>query len=260
MVITKMGKEYPKAGEEVECFNYPFGAVKEGVLNAVYHKDYKENAPVEIRIKPKGMEIISWPGPLPPLDNQKLKLGEVAVRRYRNPGLGHFLKQMRLVRGKGTGLEKISFLMENNGNPAPVFETDKKRKYFKVFLPIHPKFAPQDPVLEMRPKPLKGIHEIVQSLSIVCPKSIDLKTAVLVLLTARQEVSSQELMFRLNQTNKNRFLKNFVKPLVALNLLEYTVAAKPTSGKQKYFITDQGRAIIEEGFVLKEKQDITHKA
>jgi hypothetical protein len=82
-------------------------------------------------------------------------------------------------------------------------------------------------------------------LSIVCPKSIDFKTAVLVLLTARQEVSSQELMFRLNQTNKNRFLKNFIRPLAALNLLEYTVAAKPTSGKQKYFITDQGRALVE---------------
>ena len=240
-----MGKEYPKAGEEAECFNYPFGAVKEGVLNAAWHRDYKENAPIEIRIKPKGMEIISWPGPLPPLDNQKLKLGEVSLRRLRNPGLGYFLKQMRVVRGKGTGLEKISFLMENNGNHAVVFETDKKRKYFKVFLPIHPKFAPQDPVLEIHSKPLKGIHEIVLSLSQACPKYMDVRNAALLLLTAQDPVSLEGLMFKLNQTNKSRFRKSFIKPLMSLGWLEYTLPHKPRSGRQKYVITDQGRTLVE---------------
>ena len=194
------------------------------------------------------MEIISWPGPLPPLDNQKLKLGEVSLRRYRNPGLGHFLKQMRLVRGKGTGLEKMRFLMENNGNPAPVFETDKKRRFFRIFLPIHPKFAPQGPVLETQPKPLKEINEIVLSLSQACPKAIDIRNAALLLLTAQEPVSLEDLMFKLNQTNKSRFRKGFIKPLMKSGFLEYTISQKPRSGKQKYVITERGRGIIEEGF------------
>jgi ATP-dependent DNA helicase RecG len=149
------------------------------------------------------------------------------------------------VRGKGIGLEKISFLMKNNGNPAVVFETDKKRKYFKVFLPIHPKFVPQDPILEIQPKPLKGIHEIVLSLSQVCPKHIDVKNAALLLLTAQEPVSLEDLMFKLNQTNKSRFRKSFIKPLMSLGLLEYTISQKPRSGKQKYVITEQGRALVE---------------
>ncbi len=248
MIITKMVKESPKANEEWGYFNYPIKAVEEALINAVYHRDYKENAPVEIRIKPKGMEIISWPGPLPPLDNQKLKLGDVSLRRYRNPGLGHFLKQMRLVRGKGTGLEKMRFLMENNGNPAPVFETDKKRRFFRIFLPIHPQFAPQGPVLETQPKPLKEINEIVLSLSQVCPKAIDIRNAALLLLTAQEPVSLESLMFKLNQTNKSRFRKGFIKPLMKSGFLEYTISQKPRSGKQKYVITERGRGIVEKGF------------
>jgi len=252
MVISKMGEESPKASEQWEYFNYPIKAVEEALINAVYHRDYKENAPIEIRIKPTGMEIISWPGPLPPLDNQKLKLGEVSLRRLRNPGLGHFLKQMRLVRGKGTGLEKIRFMMENNGNPAPAFETDKKRRFFRIFLPIHPKFASQGSVLETQPKPLKGIHEIVLSLSQACPKEMDIKNAALLLLTAQEPVSLEDLMFKLNQTNKSRFRKGFIKPLMSLGWLEYTLPHKPTSEKQKYIVTQQGRSVVEEDFVKKD--------
>lgn len=247
MVISKMGEEIPKANSQWECFNYPLKAVEEALINAIYHKLYKENAPIEIRIKPKGMEIISWPGPLEPLDNQKLKLGEVSLRRLRNPGLGYFLKQMGLVRGKGTGLDKIRFLMENNGNPTPIFETDKKRRFFRVFLPIHPKFASAGPVLETRPKMLKGINEIVLRLSQDCPKDIDIKDAALILLTAQEPVSLEDMMFKLSQTNKSRFRKSFVKPLMFLGWMEYTLPHKPTSEKQKYIITEKGRGIIENG-------------
>ncbi len=246
MVITKIGKEHPKASEDTESFNYPFAAVKEALINAVFHRDYKENAPIEIRIKPKGIEIISFPGPLPPLDNQKLKIMAISVRRIRNPALGHFLKQMGFVQGKVTGLEKICFLMQNNGNPAPTFETDKKRRFFKVFLPIHPEFASQEPVLGPRPKPARGIYEIVLSLSQVCPKSLDLKMAALVLLTAREKVSLEDLMFKLNQTNKSRFRNDCIKPLMAFDYLQYTRPDRPKHGKQKYILTPKGRALIED--------------
>ena len=260
MVIAKMGKEYPKPSVKVEYFNYPFEAVKEALINAVYHSDYKENSPIEIKMTPKGMEIISWPGPLPPLDNQRLKSMELSVRRVRNPLLGHFLKQMRLIHGKVTGLEKIGYLMKNNGNPPPVFETDKKLKYFKVFLPVHPKFAPKPDVLEVQARPVKEINEIVLTLSQACPKLVpsmgqvggkdtDIKSAAMILLAAQEERSLEDLMFKLSHTNKSRFRKSFIKPLMALGWLEYTLPQKPTSEKQKYLITQDGRRIIEQGHV-----------
>jgi len=244
MVISKITERRPRAGQRLEYFNYPFKAIQEALINAVYHRSFKENAPIEVRVLPKGIEIISWPGPLPPLDNQKLKLKDLSARMYRNPLLGFFLKQLRMVRGKATGLEKISSWMQNNGNPSPSFTTDKKLKYFKVFLPIHPQFAPNLSNSGPLPKPIKEINKIVPRLYQVCPKNIDLKNAVLVLLTAQKEVSLEELMFKLNQTNKTRFRNSLIKPLMDIGLLEYTITHKPKSGKQKYIITEKARADI----------------
>lgn len=243
-VIAKITERGTKVGEKREYFNYPLKAIQEAVINAAYHRSFKENAPIEVRVLPKGIEIISWPGPLPPLDNQKLKLKDLSARMYRNPLLGFFLKQLRMVRGKATGIEKICSWMKNNGNTPPTFETDKKLKFFKVFLPIHSKFAPNQPVLEQTVCPIIEINEIVPRLYQVCPKNIDVKNAALVLLTSQTESSLEELMFKLNQTHKTRFRNNFIKPLMVLGLLEYTIAHKPKSGKQKYVISDQGRAMI----------------
>jgi len=246
MVITKAGKERPKAGEDHESFNYPFGALKEAVINAVLHRDYRENDPVHIRILPKGIEIVSFPGPLAPLDNQKLKNREVSSSRRRNPNLGHFFKQLDLSQGKAGGLERMDFLMNNNGNPAPAIETDKKLNFFKVFLPIHPQFAPPACLETLPQESSKDIHEIVLRLSQACPKDMDLKTAALILLTAREKVGLQTLMFRLEFTNKTRFRTNFIKPLMALGWLKYTLPERPRSGKQKYTLTPKGRALIED--------------
>ena len=246
MVITKIGKERPKQGEDHESFNYPFGALKEAVINAVLHRDYRENDPVHIRISPKGIEIISFPGPLAPLDNQKLKIREISASRRRNPNLGHFFKQLDLSQGKTGGLERMDFLMTNNGNPFPSIETDRKLNFFKVFLPIHPQFAPPACLETLPQESSKEICEIVLRLSQVCPKDMDLKTAVLILLTAREKVGLQELMFKLDFTNKTRFRNGFIKPLMALGWLKYTLPDKPRSGKQKYILTSKGRALIED--------------
>ena len=70
--------------------------------------------------------------------------------------------------------------------------------------------------------------------------------AALVLLTAREKVSLEDLMFKLNQTNKSRFRNDCIKPLMVLDYLQYTQADRPNSGKQKYILTPKGRALIED--------------
>lgn len=245
MIISKITEKTVKGVQAQEYFNYPIKAIEEAIINAEYHRCTKDMTPIEVRVMPKGIEIISWPGPMPPLDNQKLKLKDLSGRMYRNPLLGFFLKQLRMARGKATGIEKIHSWMESNGNPTPSFETDRNLKYFKVFLPIHPKFAPKQPVLEARPRSLKKFSDIVLSLYQVCPKIIDLKNAALVLLLAQEAISLETLMFKLNQTHKTRFRNSFIKPLMGLSLLEYTIADKPKSGKQKYILSIVGKNILE---------------
>ena len=39
--------------------------------------------------------------------------------------------------GRSTGIPKVLRVMEENGSPAPEFETDEDRTYFLIRLPVH---------------------------------------------------------------------------------------------------------------------------
>lgn len=50
--------------EEAERhYNYPYNALEEAVVNAVFHKSYREAEPVEIRVYVDCIQIINYPGP-----------------------------------------------------------------------------------------------------------------------------------------------------------------------------------------------------
>jgi len=54
--------------------------------------------------------------------------------------LGEFLKERHLTEGRSTGIPTIIRELEKNNSPAPRFETDDERSYFKTTLKIHPEF------------------------------------------------------------------------------------------------------------------------
>ncbi|MEO1083332.1 MAG: ATP-binding protein, partial [Acidobacteriota bacterium] len=59
----------------------------------------------------------------------------------RNRRIGELLKDLRLAEGRGTGVPKIRRSMEENGSPAPSFDFDIDRTYFRVTLPAHPEYV-----------------------------------------------------------------------------------------------------------------------
>lgn len=119
-------------------YNFPEIALKEALVNAVYHKDYSQNKPIEVSVKPDRIQILSFPGLITPVKIGDLKKGLVQIRTYRNKRLGDFLKGLHLIEGCCTGIPKIVRAMKKNGSPQPVFKTDKKCSYFLTILPVHP--------------------------------------------------------------------------------------------------------------------------
>src|SRR5690606_9644106 len=112
--------------------------------NAVYHKSYELGSPIEIQVWPDKIEILSYPGPVPPVNAKILKSQKrVVAREYRNRRIGDFLKELHLTEGRGTGFPTIYRAMERNGSPKPVFETDDST-YVLVTLPIHEYFTTSD--------------------------------------------------------------------------------------------------------------------
>jgi ATP-dependent DNA helicase RecG len=147
----------PTKAEAIRFFSYPYTAIEEALVNAVYHKSYEIDAPIEVRIELDRIDIISYPGPLPPLNKDNINDAIVISKRYRNRRIGDFLKELKLTEGKNTGFRKIRSAMQNNGSPAPVFITDDDRVQFITRLKIHPKFEPlNEPISEPISEPIKS--------------------------------------------------------------------------------------------------------
>jgi ATP-dependent DNA helicase RecG len=113
-------------------FNYPKDALKEALANAVYHKGYDSREPIEVRVLPDRIEILSHPGADRSISIEGLKNYRLASRRYRNRRIGEFLKELGLTEGRNTGVHKMLKSLKDNGSPAPLFETDEERLYFMV--------------------------------------------------------------------------------------------------------------------------------
>ena len=93
MMIEEKVVKVDGRAEDDRFYNYPYNALEEAVVNAVLHKNYKEDVPVENRIYVDQIQIINFPGPDQYIDMEKFAVGKVRARRYRNPKIGDFLQE-----------------------------------------------------------------------------------------------------------------------------------------------------------------------
>ncbi|MDR1496929.1 MAG: putative DNA binding domain-containing protein [Puniceicoccales bacterium] len=116
---------------------YPMSAVREALVNAVYHKGYDyPPEPIKVYLYPDRMEITSYPGPMPGINHEHfLPNAIMPLVPARNRRIGEFLKELELAESRGTGLSKIHRSMHDNGSPPPTFDFDENRSYFRVTLP-----------------------------------------------------------------------------------------------------------------------------
>ena len=125
--------------EAIRFWNYPYDALEEAVVNALYHRDYSQHEPVEITIEPEGILILNCPGPDRSIPMTAIEKGDnLKSRRYRNRRLGEFLKELNLTEGRATGIPTIQDELRKNGSDKAVIETDEDRTYFLSDIPCHP--------------------------------------------------------------------------------------------------------------------------
>ena len=129
--------------EEVSyaCVTYPERALREAVVNAVYHRGYEADHcdPIKVHMRPDCIEIISYPGPHPSLKPEHFRDGTKRPSvPARNRRIGNHLKQLKLAEARYTGVNTIFKTMKRNENATPSFDFDAS--YFQVTLPGHPKY------------------------------------------------------------------------------------------------------------------------
>jgi len=130
----------PNRAEADRFFNYPYEALEEVLVNSVFHKSYRIQEPVEIRVYVDCIKVINYPGPEHSISLDDLKAGRAIARHYRNRRIGDFLKEIDLSERKSTGITKILRRLEANGSPPPEFETNDGRDYLIVTVRQHESF------------------------------------------------------------------------------------------------------------------------
>ena len=115
--------------ERIEKQDYPEGALREALLNALVHRDYSFSGSVIINVNDEKMEFISIGGLLPGLSIDDIRIG---ISQPRNKKLAEVFHRLHLIESYGTGIRKIYKLYENCPLQ-PVIEATPNA--FKITLP-----------------------------------------------------------------------------------------------------------------------------
>ncbi len=103
--------------QRVESWPVPSAALREALLNAVSHKDYSSNIPIQISVYPDKLMI--WnPGQLPP-DWTIRQLMEKHASLPFNPDIANVFFRAGMVESWGRGFERIMQACKDAGIPAP---------------------------------------------------------------------------------------------------------------------------------------------
>lgn len=142
MIVRQKVEKIADRAEAKRIYNYPYRAIEEAVVNALYHRSYQEREPVEISIMPDCIEIVNYGGADWSIKLEDLQAGKrIYSRRYRNRRLGDFLKELDLTEGRGTGIPTIKSELKKNGSGDAYYESDEHRTYFFIRIPCHNEFV-----------------------------------------------------------------------------------------------------------------------
>ncbi len=216
---TTMLQKVPNQLETEHIVSFPYEAMKEALVNAVYHRSYEyPPEPIKVYLYPNSMEITSYPGPVRGIEMEHLqKYGKLPRVPNRNRRIGEFLQELKLAEGRYTGILKICRKMKENGSPEPIFEFDRDRTYFSVILPAHPKYIIIHSLRESAYLWATGEHQsAINNLKRAYKqiKSDTLLAQIIEYYTDLKDFTSAEQLFK-NEKENNEILGKYV-PSIAI--------------------------------------------
>lgn len=257
-VISEQVIKHADKAEADRFYNYPFEAIEESLSNAVYHKSYAHGAPIEIQVFPDKITILSYPGPVPPVNKEVLSTQKrIIAREYRNRRIGDFLKELRLTEGRGTGLPAIYDALEDNGSPKPIFETDDAN-YVLVTIPIHNEadnganneaiyvsFKDIEEIIAFSNGVNNGaINEAINGAKAIIDREIHSRV-IDVLTVAADWIKRADLFKALDLSNQSTNRKKYLDPLLSIGWIKMEYPEIQTHPEQRYRITQAGTKMLQ---------------
>ncbi len=207
----------PNAQGRDERLELPESALREALVNAIAHRDYRSTANVQVYIFQNRVEIVT-PGGLP-AGMREEDLGSKSVPR--NPLLFSMLYRMKLVEQIGSGIRRIRDACLEHGVTEPAIEVSPDWLTVTFPRPVEPIAPHVTPHLTPHVTPHVG--RLVAAL--------------------RGEMSRADLMRVMGLADRRHFVRTYLRPGLGAGLVEMTLPDSPTSRSQKYRLTDLGRHV-----------------
>ncbi len=219
------GRILPNVFERVDDPLYPPAALREALANAICHRDYSiGGGTISVAIYDDRLEISST-GVLP-FDLTPEDLTRPHASRPWNPLIARAFYRRGIIETWGRGTLKMREITVAAGLPPPEFECQQGE--------VIVRFRPAEGRMIGPPTPQVGT------------KSAPSRHQVEILAKCLKEQPLVELMAIVGRSDRTKFRRQVLGPLLAEGLLEMTIPDKPRSSRQRYLLTEKGRAWLEE--------------
>ena len=227
-VLSKINVEYIIGGkiQREERPELPVDAIREALVNAVAHRDYRSTASVHVYLFKDRLEIVS-PGGLPAGMTQA-ELGTRSVPRNRL--LFRLLHRMDVVEEIGSGIRRIRDLCREHGVAEPVIEASEHWVTITFERPDRGRMAGSGTggaqiTPHVTPQDTPHVRKLLEHLD--------------------QERSGTEILNIMLLKDRKHLRTHYLHPALETGLIEMTIPGKPQSRKQMYRLTVKGRAVLE---------------
>ncbi|MBT4503412.1 MAG: hypothetical protein HOC74_37120 [Gemmatimonadetes bacterium] len=249
-ILSKINVEYIiKRVKREERPELPEEALREAVVNALAHRDYRSTANVQVYLFKDRVNIVS-PGGLP-AGMTEADLGIKSIPR--NPLLFNMLHRMEAVEHIGSGIRRIRDLCRDYGVAEPVFEVadhwvtttfERPTAQAENQVDAQVNKSAQAVDISLENKQIQLLTDKLDDLTTQVTAQITAQVTAQAILFCREPRGAREIMSILGLKHWKTFQSNYLKPLLDSRWLEMTIPDKPTSPNQKYRIGDQGRSIL----------------
>ena len=207
----------PNAQGRTERLELPENALREAVVNAIAHRDYRSTANVQVYIFQDRVEIVT-PGGLP-AGMREQDLGSRSVPR--NPLLFSMLYRMKLVEQIGSGIRRIHDACTEYGAEDPVI--DVSAEWVTVTFPRSAANGTPHVTPHGTPHVTPHVERLISVL--------------------RGDMSRAEIMQKMELADRRHFRSTYLQPGLDAGLVEMTVPDSPRSRSQRYRLTAMGRQV-----------------
>ena len=253
---TKRGWEKLPGGRKNKP-EYAERAVLEAMVNHFIHRDYTVmGSEVHLDVYDDRLAITSPGGMYSGQTVQDLSLEEIASDR-RNPILADVMAQLDYMEKRGSGLKRIcnetKALDGYKDELKPVFRSTSSQFMTTIYSMGYEPKNKQDEQYQDGIKSGLSWEQVGTKIGLGWDE-------VEKLFIALQEPKTMTELKELYQwSNTTKFRTKYVSPLIEAQFVGMTLPNKPTSPKQRYFLTDNGKALLANATRNSDTSDMVEK-